>query len=49
MAHDDLLASWHDTSSRAAITGFVDAATGDGAEAVPSEERVATTGATTAT
>jgi phosphoserine phosphatase len=38
----DALASWNDTETRAAITAFVEAATGDGPGAVPPEQRVAT-------
>jgi FMN phosphatase YigB (HAD superfamily) len=42
MVQDELLTSWNDTSTRAAIVGFVDAATGRGAGGIPPEQRVAT-------
>ena len=42
MSHEELLGSWNDTATRAAIFGFVERVTTDGPGFVPAEERVAT-------
>ena len=41
MSHEDLLVSWNDTATRAAVVDFVGRVTGEGPEAVPPEERIA--------
>jgi hypothetical protein len=41
MASEALLASWNDTAACRAITGFVQAVSGDGDGFVPPDERLA--------